>query len=158
MGIFSQRRWRERGVKNPAPPAAPQLPALVSREFHQNAIAQLTRSYELRLSEAAKASSGEGQWISSDDLKEYQAAMEAAEEMLEEARAAVEPLTKEVDELREKVAQLEAAAAQEAEAGSEGEKPPEAGDAPADAPANPIASSDPVEPEADKKKRSGKKS
>jgi hypothetical protein len=52
MGIFSQRRWRERGLK-PVAPAAPQLPPLVSREFHENAIADLTRSYELRLVAAA---------------------------------------------------------------------------------------------------------
>lgn len=158
MGIFSQRRWRQRGVKQDAPPP-PQLPVVVSREFHLDEIAKLTRSYELRLSEAAKASSGEGQWISADDLKEYQEAMEDAEEMLEEARAAVEPLTKEVDELREKVAQLEAAASQEGEDDSpEGDKPPEGEDAPAGASANPVPSSDPAEPEANKKKRSGKKS
>ncbi len=104
---------------------------MVSREFHQDAIAKLTRSYELRLS--ASAPSGEGRWVSEEDLSEYQGVLNVAE--------------KEIAELREKIAQLESP-----EGDAEKEKDTEDESAPAD-PASPPSPG----PEADKKPR-GKKS
>jgi len=125
---------------------------MVSREFHQDAIAKLTRSYELRLS--ASAPSGEGRWVSEEDLSEYQGVLNVAEKEIAELREKIAQLEspegdaeKEIAELLEKIAQLESP-----EGDAEKEKDTEDESAPAD-PASPPSPG----PEADKKPR-GKKS
>jgi hypothetical protein len=95
MGIFAQRRWREKqGAAPPRAPTPPALPPTLTRAEHERAIVEITKSYEIRLSRAG---------LSTDEREE----LEQLRQDLEFAKTEWQPMLDEIERVRGELAKAQ---------------------------------------------------